>query len=70
MSYIIVSNIVMAVMMLLIYFRYTHFRLKSKKEVEQVKKTFELQIAELNCEPTSIYKITQDKTYILFKNTI
>ena len=47
MSYIIISNIGMAVIMLLIYFRYTHFRLKSKKEVEQVKKNLELQIAEL-----------------------
>ena len=54
MSYIIVSNIGMAVMMLLIYFRYTHFRLKSKKEVEQVKKTFELQIAELKKAESSV----------------
>ncbi len=54
MSYIIVSNIGMAVMMLLIYFRYTHFRLKSKKEVEQVKKTLELQIAELKKAESSV----------------
>jgi hypothetical protein len=41
MSYIIISNVGMAVMMLLIYLRQTHIRLKSKKEVQKLKQIYE-----------------------------
>ena len=47
MSYIIISNVGMAVMMLLIYLRQTHIRLKSKKEIQKIKQVYENQISEL-----------------------
>ncbi len=47
MSYIIISNIGMAVMMLLIYLKSAHVRLKSKKDIELLKKGYEFQINEL-----------------------
>jgi len=47
MSYIIISNVGMAVMMLLIYLRQTHIRLRSKKEIQKIKQVYENQISEL-----------------------
>ena len=47
MSYIIISNIGLAVMMLVVFLRYSHFRLNYKKELENQKKIYDQQIAEL-----------------------
>ena len=47
MSYIIISNIGLAIMILIVYLRYTHFRLSYKKELEQQKKIFDQRITEL-----------------------
>lgn len=47
MSYIIISNIGLAVMMLVVFLRYSHFRLNYKKDLEKQKKIYDQQIAEL-----------------------
>ncbi|MFM2200364.1 MAG: hypothetical protein RL769_419 [Pseudomonadota bacterium] len=47
MSYIIISNIGLAIMMLIVFLRYSHFRLNYKKELEKQKKIYDQQIAEL-----------------------
>ena len=47
MVYIIISNIGMAIMMLYIYFRYSHFRINSTKEIKDLQGKLDLQIIEL-----------------------
>jgi len=47
MVYIIISNIGMAIMMLYIYFRYSHFRINSTKEIKDLQSKLDLQTTEL-----------------------
>ena len=47
MVYIIISNIGMAIMMLYIYFRYSHYRINSTKEIKDLQGKLDLQTAEL-----------------------
>lgn len=53
MSYIIISNIGMALMMLILFVRYSHFRMNHKKEIDVVKKNYELKIFELKKAETA-----------------
>ena len=47
MVYIIISNIGMAIMMLYIYFRYSHYRINSTKEIKDLQGKLDLQTTEL-----------------------
>ena len=47
MVYIIISNIGMAIMMLYIYFRYSHYRINSTKEIKDLQSKLDLQTTEL-----------------------
>jgi hypothetical protein len=47
MVYIIISNIGLALMMIYIYFRYSHFRLTSTKEIKELRTKNEVQTSEL-----------------------
>ena len=47
MVYIIISNIGMAIMMLYIYFRYSHFRINSTKEIKDLRLKLDEQTTEL-----------------------
>ncbi len=47
MVYIIISNIGMAIMMLYIYFRYSHYRINSIKEIKDLQGKLDLQTTEL-----------------------
>ena len=53
MSYIIISNIGMALMMLILFVRYSHFRMNHRKEIDVVKKNYELKIFELKKAETA-----------------
>ena len=47
MVYIIISNIGMAIMMLYVYFRYSHYRISSTKEIKDLQGKLDLQTTEL-----------------------
>ena len=47
MVYIIISNIGMAIMMLYVYFRYSHFRINSAKEAKDLRSKLDAQTTEL-----------------------
>ena len=47
MVYIIISNIGMAIMMLYIYFRYSHYRISSIKEIKDLQSKLDTQTTEL-----------------------
>ena len=47
MIYIIISNIGLAIMMLYVYFRYSHFRINSGKEIKQLREKSDMQTTEL-----------------------
>ena len=47
MVYIIISNVGMALMMLYIYFRYSHFRINSTKEIKGLQAKLDSQTTEL-----------------------
>ncbi|NBX52327.1 MAG: hypothetical protein EBT63_01575 [Proteobacteria bacterium] len=47
MVYIIISNIGLAIMMIYIYFRYTHFRINSAKEIKELRAKSDSQSVEL-----------------------
>ena len=47
MIYIIISNIGLAIMMLYVYFRYSHYRINSSKEIKQLREKSDTQTSEL-----------------------
>lgn len=47
MIYIIISNVGLAIMMLYVYFRYSHFRINSTKEIKQLREKSDAQTSEL-----------------------
>ncbi len=47
MVYVIISNIGLAIMMLYVYFRYSHFRINSAKEIKDLRSKLDAQTSEL-----------------------
>ena len=68
MVYIIISNIGLVIMILYVYFRYSHFRINSGKEIKQLREKSDAQALELkffDAKLISAIKVYQDKVEAL-----